>query len=75
MAKIVAIRRGDSSTNYSNQMFKLDNGQEITDEQAYDMAKSGQLEGVVASTNKGNKYVRNINDGNNSNNLDNLPSF
>lgn len=56
-------------------MFKLDNGQEITDEQAYDMAKSGQLEGVVGATRKGNKYVRAINDGNDSNNLDNLPSF
>lgn len=75
MAKIVAVRRGSSDMNYSNQMFKLDNGQEVTDEQAYDMAKSGQLEGVVGATRKGNKYIRGINDGDNYNNLDNLPSF
>jgi hypothetical protein len=73
--KIIARREGDSSTNHSNQLFKLDNGQVITDEEAYDLAKEGKLEGVVASTNKNNKYVRTIPDGDPSNNLDNLPTF
>ena len=73
--KIIARREGDSSTNYSNQLFKLDNGQVVTDEEAYDLAKEGKLEGVVASTNKNNKYIRTIPDGDVSNNLDNLPTF
>lgn len=73
--RIVAKRQGDSSTGYTNQLFKLDNGQVITDEQAYDLASQGKLEGVLPVTNKGNKYVRAIADGNPDNNIDNLPTF
>jgi hypothetical protein len=73
--KIVAKRTGDNSTGYTNQLFKLDNGQIITDEEAYDWAKEGKLEGVVAVTNKGNKYVRGVADGDPNNNIDSLPTF
>lgn len=74
--KIIAVKKGGTDDNYSNQFFKLDNGQVINLDQAYDLAKQGQIEGVVASqSKKGTKYIRNVNDGKPENNLDQLPTF
>ena len=61
-------------TGYTHE-YLLDNGQIINTTQAYDMAKRGEIEGVMCSSNKGTKYIRMVGDGNMYNNLDDLPEF
>lgn len=78
--KIVARRRTQASNGsergdgYSYE-YKLDNGEIISNEQAYEMALNNQIEGIIASHNKDTKYIKAYGDGNIKNNLDDLPEF
>lgn len=65
----------DLSRDMYIQEYLLEDGRVINSDQAYDMAKNGQLEGVIASTNQGTKYIRSYADGNKTNNLSDLPTF
>ena len=73
--KIVAVKKGTVDGHEVNEQFKLDNGEVIDVETAYQYAQDGKLEGVVAAEREGTKYVRGINDGDDNNNLDSLPTF
>lgn len=73
--KIVAVKKGTVDGHEVNEQFKLDNGEVIDVETAYQYAQDGKLEGVVAAEREGTKYVRGINDGDDNNNLDTLPTF
>ena len=69
------ISAGTSRGNGYTYEYMLDNGQVVTNEQAYQLALDGQLEGVMASHNKGTKYIRGIGDGREGNDMNDLPSF
>lgn len=73
--KIVAVKKGQNDGHEVNVAFKLDNGEILDVEQAYSYAQEGKLEGVVAAEREGTKYIRGVNDGDDNNNLDNLPTF
>lgn len=73
--KIVAVKKGTVDGHEVNEQFKLDNGEVIDVETAYQYAQDGKLEGVVAAEREGTKYVRGVNDGDDNNNLDSLPTF
>lgn len=73
--KIIAVKKGTIDSHEVNIAFKLDNGEILDVEQAYQYAEDGKLEGVVAADRNGTKYIRGVNDGDDSNNLDNLPTF
>lgn len=73
--KIIAVKKGQKDEHEINVAFKLDNGEILDLEQAYNYAKDGKIEGVVAADREGTKYLRGVNDGDNSNNLDSLPTF
>lgn len=54
--------------------YELENGEHITVKQAIEMAKSNQLQHVGVSISKdGSEYIRSLADGDESNNLGNLP--
>ena len=56
--------------------YELESGQHISVQQAIDMAKHNQLKHVGVSTSKdGSEYIRSLADGDESNNLGNLPSI
>jgi hypothetical protein len=56
--------------------YVLSNGEKVTVKEAIQLAKQGELEHVGVSTSKaGNEYIRSLPDGDESNNLDNLPSI
>lgn len=56
--------------------YKLDNGRIITKEEGITMVKNGQIEGVTVGVSKnGERYLRSLPDGNESNNLDSLPEI
>lgn len=48
---------GDSRGNGYSFEYKLDDGSVVSNEQAYEMALNGQIEGVLASHNGGTKYI------------------
>lgn len=73
--KIIAVKKGQRDEHEINVAFKLDNGEILDLEQAYNYAKDGKIEGVVAAEREGTKYLRGVNDGDDSNNLDSLPTF
>lgn len=73
--KIIAVKKGQKDEHEINVAFKLDNGEILDLEQAYNYAKEGKIEGVVAADREGTKYLRGVNDGDDSNNLDSLPTF
>lgn len=83
--KIIARRKVDlnNNNNQDNEYrgngyayeYKLDNGDIVNNEQAYELALNGQLDGVMASHNKGTKYIRTIGDGKDGNDLNDLPNF
>ena len=73
--KIVAVKKGTVDGHEINEAFKLDNGEIIDVETAYQYATEGKLEGVVGAEREGTKYIRGINDGDDENNLDSLPTF
>lgn len=56
--------------------YELESGVHVSVQQAIDMAKHNQLEHVGVSTSKdGSEYIRSLADGDESNNLGNLPSI
>ena len=71
--KIVAVKKDSKGV---IQEYKLDNNKTIGVEQAVQMVKSGKIEGCnVFTTRNGFEAIRSNNDGDISNNLDNLPRF
>lgn len=56
--------------------YELESGKQISVSQAIEMAKSNRLKHVGVSTSKdGSEYIRSLADGDESNNLGNLPSI
>lgn len=55
--------------------YKLSNGQIVDLQSAVAMAKNGEIKGVGVATNQGKEYLRSLPDGNESNNLSNLPTI
>ena len=56
--------------------YELESGKHISVQQALQMAKCNQLKHVGVSTSKdGSEYIRSLADGDESNNLGNLPSI
>lgn len=56
--------------------YELESGLHVSVQQAVDMAKNNQLKHVGVSTSKdGSEYIRSLADGDESNNLGNLPSI
>ncbi|MBP3888459.1 MAG: DUF3892 domain-containing protein [Cellulosilyticum sp.] len=56
--------------------YELESGKHISVHQAIEMAKANQLKHVGISISKGgNEYIRSLADGDESNNLGNLPSI
>ena len=71
--KIVAVKKDNKGV---IQEYKLDNNKTVGVEQAVQMVKSGKIEGCnVFTTRSGSEAIRSNNDGDTSNNLDNLPRF
>lgn len=71
--KIVAVQKDEHGT---IKQYKLDDGKIIGIEQAVHMAENKELENCNAFTTRdGTKAIRSNNDGDPSNNLDNLPTF
>lgn len=54
--------------------YKLSNGETVTKEQGVALAKEGEIAGVAVAVRNGNEYLRSMPDGEESNNLGNLPS-
>ncbi len=70
-AKIVAlVKESGRITGY-----KLSTGQVISKQQGVSMAKAGNIAGVAVAERKSNEYLRTLPDGEESNNLGNLPSI
>lgn len=56
--------------------YELESGQHVSVQQAINMAKDNMLKHVGVSTSKdGSEYIRSLADGDESNNLGNLPSI
>lgn len=71
--KIVGVRKDENGT---IQGYKLDNNKVIGVNEAIQMVNNNQIENCnVFTTRSGSKAIRSNNDGDPSNNLDNLPSF
>ncbi len=71
--KIKAVRKDENGT---IQQYQLDNGTTVDVNQAIQMVESKQIENCnVFTTRNGSKAIRSNNDGDPSNNLDNLPTF
>lgn len=70
---IVAVRKNEDGDNVE---FKLDTGDIISVESAIAMCEAGELPGYNVGTSKaGTKFIRGNADGDESNNLDSLPTF
>ena len=54
--------------------YKLSDGNTVNKSVGVAMAKQGDIAGVGIATNKGTEYLKSLPDGNESNNLSNLPS-
>ena len=71
--KIVAVQKDEKGT---IQQYKLDNNQIVDVNQAISMVESNEIENCnVFTTRSGSRAIRSNNDGDASNNLDNLPTF
>ena len=71
--KIIAVKKDENGT---IQQYKLDDNTVVDVEQAIQMVDNNQIENCnVFTTRNGSKAIRSNNDGDPSNNLDNLPSF
>jgi len=55
--------------------YQLSGGQTITKSQGVSLAKEGEIAGVAVAVRNGNEYLRSLPDGQESNNLGNLPSI
>lgn len=54
--------------------YQLSNGENVTKEQGVQMAKENHIKGVGVAVKQGTEYLRSLPDGNENNNLGNLPS-
>ena len=71
--KITAVRKDE---NGNIQQYQLDNGTTVDVNQAIQMVKNKEIENCnVFTTRNGSEAIRSNNDGDPSNNLDNLPTF
>lgn len=71
--KIVAVQKDGKGV---IQQYKLDNDKVVDVKQAIEMVKNNQIENCnIFTTKSGYEAIRSNNDGDASNNLDNLPSF
>jgi len=55
--------------------YQLSDGQTVSRHEGVELAKHGDIEGVGVATNKGTEYLKSLPDGDESNNLGNLPSI
>lgn len=55
--------------------YKLSNGQVVSKDQGISMAKAGDIAGVAVAERKSSEYLRTLPDGQENNNLLNLPSI
>lgn len=70
--RIVAVRREDRDL----VAFKLEDGTVLNVAQAIDMCQAGQLPDYRVGVSRADTlFIRNVGDGDPSNNLDNLPTF
>ena len=53
--------------------YQLSNGQTVSKEQGVGMAKQNKIQGVGVATNQGTEYLRALPDGDEKNNLANMP--
>ncbi|KRQ85806.1 hypothetical protein ABG79_02410 [Caloramator mitchellensis] len=73
MLRITAVKHDDKGEIVA---YKLSDGKIVSKEEGVRLASEGQIEGVrVGTSKKGEKYLRSLPDGNDDNNLDNLPEF
>ena len=71
--KIIAVQKDERGV---IQQYKLDNNKVVGVEQAIRMVKDNKIENCnVFTTRSGSEAIRSNNDGDESNNLDNLPTF
>lgn len=71
--KIMAVRKDENGT---IQQYKLDDNRTVNVSEAIQMVKNKEIENCnVFTTRNGSEAIRSNNDGDPSNNLDNLPSF
>jgi len=70
-ARIVALVREDGRVTG----YKLSSGQIVSKEQGISMAKAGDIAGVAVAERKSSEYLRTLPDGQEGNNLLNLPSI
>lgn len=55
--------------------YKLSDGKIINKNEGIALAKQGKIKGVGIATNKGEEYLKSLPDGDEGNNLSNLPSI
>lgn len=55
--------------------YQLSDGQTISREKGVEMARQGDIKDVEVATNKGTEYLKSLPDGDENNNLGNLPSI
>lgn len=55
--------------------YQLSDGQTISREKGVEMARQGDIKDVGVATNKGTEYLKSLPDGDENNNLGNLPSI
>lgn len=71
--KITAVKKDENGT---IQQYRLDNGTTVDVNQAIQMVKNKEIKNCnVFTTRNGSEAIRSNNDGDPSNNLDNLPTF
>ena len=71
--KIIAVQKDENGT---IQQYKLDNGSIVDVNQAIQMVNNKEIENCnVFTTKSGSQAIRSNNNGDPSNNLDNLPTF
>ena len=71
--KVTGVRKDENGT---IQQYRLDNGTVVGVQQAIEMVESKQIDNCnVFTTKSGTKAIHSNNDGDASNNLDNLPTF
>ena len=71
--KIVAVQKDEKGV---IQQYKLDNDKVVDVAQAIQMVKNNEIENCnVFTTRSGSEAIRSNNDGDERNNLDNLPTF
>lgn len=67
---VALVKESGKTTGY-----KLSDGQTVSKAEGVSMAKNGDIEGVGVATNQGTEYLKSLPDGDESNNLGNLPSI